>query len=99
MDESLGLELTVSNSISPSKLYFSYLLVQDSSKLRIAMTEAIDSDTGCKVQELSVLSIPQPRTLSLDKHGRRTGICGDHIRRMLVHNGSALGIGRDVGIW
>lgn len=62
------------------------------------MTEAVDSDTGCKVQELSVLSIPQPRALPLDEHRRRTSICGDHIRRMLVHNGSALGIGRDIGI-
>lgn len=63
------------------------------------MAETIDSDTGCKIQELAILYIPQPRALSFDEYRRRTSICSDHVRSMLVHNGSTLRVGCDVGIW
>ena len=62
------------------------------------MSEAIDSDTGGEIQKLAILCVPKPRPLTLDENRRRTGICSNHVRRVLVDDGSALGLGRGVGV-
>lgn len=62
------------------------------------MSEAIDSDTGGEIQKLAILYIPEPRSLTLDKNRRRTGVCSNHVGSVLVDDGGALGLGRGVGV-
>lgn len=68
-------------------------------KLGIAVPQRTDGNTGCKVEVLAVLNVPEPRTLALDKHGRRAAVRGDHVRLVLTdERGAGRALGR-VSVW
>lgn len=74
------------------------LLRNNIRKLGVAVAQPRHSNSGREIKVLSVLNIPEPRALALDKHRRRASIGSDHVRRIVVDKGRARRIGRRIGI-
>ena len=66
------------------------LLGEQLGHLGITVAQGIDSDSGCEVEVLSVLNIPQEATFSLLEHGRRADVGGDHVWCRLAYQTASL---------